>query len=215
VTAVAASPTLLTDYPGRLVNHIEILYQRGERELAKQFFSFLGCTIVDTQTGSGTGSSILFVYPEPTCQDRMNNVVYLSEVRQPQYELEQILNARVAEDAELRDAIAKYDHKARNEPHGVTHFGLRYPTFDDLEVVIARFENELPEAMQGRVEITPVRPGDPRSFTDELIQAFVRTDIVCAGLFPFGQLIELQAQRITDSTAALTQKIAAGGGGAS
>ena len=32
--------------------------------------------------------------------------------------------------------------------------------------------------------------------TDELIQAFVRTDVVCAGLFPFGQLIELQAQRV-------------------
>ena len=208
MSAVTASPTLLTDYPGRLVNHIEILYQRGERELAKQFFALLGCTIVDTQTESGTGSSILFVYPEPTCQDRLNNVVYLSEIRQPQYELEQILKARLAEDTELREAIAKYDHKARNEPHGVTHFGLRYPSFDDLEAVIARVEHELPAEMAGRVQITAVRPGDPRSFTDELIQAFVRTDIVCAGLFPFGQLIELQAQRVTESTEAFTQKVA-------
>ena len=80
--------------------------QRGERELAKRFFALLGCTIVDTQTDSGSGSSILFVYPEPTCQDRLNNVVYLSEVRQPQYELEQILHARLARDAELRDAVA-------------------------------------------------------------------------------------------------------------
>lgn len=212
---MASSPTLLTDYPGRLVNHIEILYQRGERELAKRFFALLGCTIVDTQTDSGTGSSILFVYPEASCQDRLNNVVYLSEVRQPQYELEQILNARVAHDAELRDAIARYDHKARNEPHGVTHFGLRYTSFDDLETVIARVENELPADMVGRVEITAVRPGDPRSFTDELIQAFVRTDIVCAGLFPFGQLIELQAQRVTDSTQTLTEKVAAGEGAVS
>ena len=213
MSGVAASPTLLTDYPGRLVNHIEILYQRGERELAKRFFALLGCTIVDTQTDSGSGSSILFVYPEPTCQDRLNNVVYLSEVRQPQYELEQILHARLAEDAELRDAVAKYDYKARHEPHGVTHFGLRYPTFDDLEAVIARFEGELPDDMQGRVEITAVRPGDPRSFTDELIQAFVRTDIVCAGLFPFGQLIELQAQRVTASTEAFTRQVAAGEAG--
>ncbi len=194
------APTLLTNYPGRLVNHIEILYQRGERELAKQFFALLGCTIVDTQTESGTGSSILFVYPEPTCQDRLNNVVYLSEIRQPQFELEQLLAEHIAADPALADAIARYDHKARNEPHGITHFGLRYPSFDDLETVIARVEHELPPEMQGRVEITAVRPGDPRSFTDELIQAFVRTDIVCAGLFPFGQLIELQAQRVTDST---------------
>lgn len=192
---MGAMPTLLTDYPGRLVNHIEILYQRGERELAKQFFAFLGCTIVDTDTDSGTGSSILYVYPEATCQDRLNNVMYLSEIRQAQWELEQILARRLEDDVELRDAIARYDLKARNEPHGITHFGLRYPSFEDLEVVIARIQNELPREMQDRVEITPIRPGDPRSFTDELIQAFVRTDIVCAGLFPLGQLIELQAQR--------------------
>lgn len=190
------TPTLLTDYPGRLLNHIEILYQRGERELAKQFFEFLGCTIVDTATDSGTGSSILYVYPEPTCQDRMNNVCYLSEIRQPQWELEQILAARLKDDAELRDAIATYDDKARNHPHGITHFGLRYPSFDALEVVIDNLENKLPTEMADRVSVAVVRPGDPRSMTDELIQAFVRTDIVCAGLFPFGQLIELQAQRI-------------------
>jgi hypothetical protein len=192
----AMTPTLLTDYPGRLLNHIEILYQRGERELAKQFFEFLGCTIVDTATDSGTGSSILYVYPEPTCQDRMNNVCYLSEIREPQWELEQVLASRVKDDSELRDAIANYDHKARNHPHGITHFGLRYPSFEALEVVIDNLENKLPPQMAGRVSVAAVRPGDPRSMTDELIQAFVRTDIVCAGLFPFGQLIELQAQRI-------------------
>jgi hypothetical protein len=190
------TPTLLTDYPGRLLNHIEILYQRGERELAKQFFEFLGCTIVDTATDSGTGSSILYVYPEPTCQDRMNNVCYLSEIREPQWELEQLLAARLKDDEELRDAIAAYDDKARNHPHGITHFGLRYPSFDALEVVIDNLENNLPREMADRVSVAVVRPGDPRSMTDELIQAFVRTDIVCAGLFPFGQLIELQAQRI-------------------
>ena len=188
------SPTLLTNYPGQLLNHVEILYQRGERELAKQFFTFLGCTIVDTETDSGTGSSILYVYPEATCQDRMNNVVYLSEIRQPQWELEQVLTERLKTDIELSDAIAKYDHKARNEPHGIAHFGLRYPSFGALEVVIDKLENELPPEIAGRVSVAAVRPGDLRSMTDELIQAFVRTDIVCAGLFPFGQLIELQAQ---------------------
>ena len=162
--------------------------------MAKQFFTFLGCTIVDTETDSGTGSSILYVYPEATCQDRMNNVVYLSEIRQPQWELEQVLTERLKTDIELSDAIAKYDHKASNEPHGIAHFGLRYPSFGALEVVIDKLENELPPEIAGRVSVAAVRPGDLRSTTDELIQAFVRTDIVCAGLFPFGQLIELQAQ---------------------
>ena len=190
--------TLLTEYPGRLLNHVELLYQRGERELAKRFFELLGCTIVDTQTDSGTGSSILYVYPEASCQDRLNNVCYLSEIREPQWQLEQVLNARLRGDDELRDALVKYDHKARHHPHGISHFGLRYPSFESLEVVIDNLQDELPPEMAGRVSVDPVRPGDPRSMTDELIQAFVRTDIVCAGLFPFGQLIELQAQRIVD-----------------
>jgi hypothetical protein len=198
-STTATDPTLLTDYPGRLLNHVEILYQRGERELAKTFFTLLGCTVVDTETDSGAGSSILFVYPEASCQDRLNNVFYLSEIREPQWELEQILNARLGDDDELRDAVARYDDTARNHPHGISHFGLRYPSFESLEVVIDNLQRALPAEMHGRVAVDPVRPGDPRSMTDELIQAFVRTDIVCAGLFPFGQLIELQAQQIIDA----------------
>jgi hypothetical protein len=136
------------------------------------------------------------VYPEETEQDRLNNVIYLSEVREPQWDLERVLAERVRDDAELRAALERYDTKARRSPHGITHFGLRYPGFEELEAVIDRLEHHLPPQLEGRVAVDPVRPDDPRSMTDELIQAFVRTDVVCAGLFPFGQLIELQAQRL-------------------
>ena len=185
----------LTEYRGRLLNHVEILYQRGERDLALLFFETLCCTLVDTARDSGTGSTIVCVYPEATEQDRLNNVIYLSEVREAQWELERILAERLHGDGELRAAVEHYDAKARRAPHGITHFGLRYPSFEDLEEVIDRLEHRLPPALEGRVAIDPVRPDDARSMTDELIQAFVRTDVVCAGLFPFGQLIELQAQR--------------------
>jgi hypothetical protein len=185
----------LTEYDGRLLNHVEVLYQRGERDLAVQLFRLLGCTVVDTDRDSGTGATILCVYPEETEQDRLNNVIYLSEVRDAQLRLEQVITERLCQDEEFRAAVEHYDRKARTAPHGITHFGLRYPSFDDLEAVIDRLVHHLPPELQGRVAIDPVRPGDPRSMTDELIQAFLRTDVVCAGLFPFGQLIELQAQR--------------------
>jgi hypothetical protein len=187
----------LTEYRGRLLNHVEILYQRGERDLALLFFETLGCTVVDTARDAGTGSTIVCVYPEETEQDRLNNVIYLSEVREQQWQLERVLAERLRDDAELRAAVECYDEKARRAPHGITHFGLRYPSFEDLEAVIDRIEHRLPAQLEGRVAIDPVRPEDARSMTDELIQAFVRTDVVCAGLFPFGQLIELQAQRVT------------------
>jgi hypothetical protein len=183
------------EYDGHLLNHVEILYRPGERQLAIRFFELLGCTVVDTAADAGTGSTILFVYPEAGWQDRLNNVLYLSEVRQPQRRLEAVLGSRLQTDGELREALAAYDHKARHHPHGTTHFGLRYPTFEALEAVIRRLGPDLPAELAGRVSVDPVPPGDPRSMTDELLQAFVRTDVVCAGLFTFGQLIELQAQR--------------------
>ena len=190
----------LTEYRGRLLNHVEILYQRGERGLALRFFELLGCTVVDTERDAGTGSTIVCVYPEESEQDRLNNVIYLSEVREPQWELEQVLAARLAGDPELRAALDRYDSKARRAPHGITHFGLRYTSFEELERVIDRLEHHLPAELGGRVTVEAVRPDDARSMTDELIQAFVRTDVVCAGLFPFGQLIELQAQRVVAPT---------------
>ena len=190
----------LTEYQGRLLNHVELLYQRGERDLAVLFFEALGCTVVDTSRDAGTGSTILCVYPEETEQDRLNNVMYLSEVRAPQWELERVLGERLRDDPELRAAVERYEAKARTAPHGITHFGLRYPSFGALEAVIDRLQHHLPRPLEGRVAVDAVRPDDPRSMTDELIQAFVRTDVVCAGLFPFGQLIELQAQRAVAPT---------------
>ena len=38
------------------------------------------------------------------------------------------------------------------------------------------------------------RPGDPGAYTDTMVQAFVRTDVVAAGLLAFGQHVELQYQ---------------------
>ena len=42
------------------------------------------------------------------------------------------------------------------------------------------------------------RPGDPGSYTDFIMQSFIKTDVAASGLITFGQHIELQAQRIGD-----------------
>jgi hypothetical protein len=79
---------------------------------------------------------------------------------------------------------------------GITHFDLRYPSFASLERVIDRLTDQLDPRLEGRVAVDAIRPGDARSMTDELIQAFVTTDVISARLFTFGQLIELQAQEL-------------------
>ena len=61
-------------YPGMLLNHVEMLYQPGERELAGEFFRTLGCA-VDTQMHPVFALAFL----EASDKDPINNVVYLSE----------------------------------------------------------------------------------------------------------------------------------------
>lgn len=185
----------LTEYKGRLLNHVEVLHRRGERELAVALFELLGCTVVSRE-----GSAYTLVFPEHSEQDMVNNVLYLSEIRDAQHELEQALEERLGTDEGLRQAVERYDRKARTKPHGVPHFGLRYPSFADLEAVVDRLENDLPPALEGRVTVETIRPDDPRAMSPDLVQAFVRTDVVCAGIFTFGQLIELQGQRSPTET---------------
>jgi hypothetical protein len=49
--------------------------------------------------------------------------------------------------------------------------------------------------LAGRVSVSGVfRPGDPGAYTDTMVQAFVRTDVVAAGLLAFSQHVELQYQ---------------------
>ena len=79
----------LSDYRGHLVNHVETLYQPGERHLAISFLEALGCEVVDSEAPCETGSTILYAWPERGQRDRLNNVVYLSECRPAQWVLEE------------------------------------------------------------------------------------------------------------------------------
>ena len=49
--------------------------------------------------------------------------------------------------------------------------------------------------MTGRFQVQAIRPDDPAALSQDIIQAFVYTDIAACGLFSLGQVIELQAQR--------------------
>ena len=179
-------------YPGMLLNHVEMLYRPGERELAADFFRALGCTC-ETKMHP----VYAFAFIESGDKDVINNVVYLSEIRPEQVALEDALQSALAGDEALARGLDGYLEKRRTRPHGIPHFGIRYPSFAAIEDVIARLES-LDGPLKDRVEGPVVaRPGDAQSMTDDLIQAFVATDVAFSGLATLGQLIELQAQEIT------------------
>lgn len=186
---------LYTDWAGKGLNHVETLYQRGERELAMAFTRMLGCTPIDTPQKNETGSTYICVHPDDEDRDGMNNVLYLSEIRAPQYDLEQQLKRVFDADAALGEVVRAYRHRAEHLPYGIPHFGLRFPSFESIEPVLQALENSTDPAMEGRYTVMALRPDDPRALTQDLIQAFVYTDIIATGLFCLGQVIELQAQR--------------------
>jgi len=70
-----------------------------------------------------------------------------------------LINDRIRIDAKLREALERYDTKART--HGVSHFGLRYPSFAGLEVVLDRLERDLPGRLIGRVTVNQFVPATP------------------------------------------------------
>jgi hypothetical protein len=114
---------------------------------------------------------------QPAESSYLDNVMFLSEMRPEHVELDRTL-------AILRDTKPE-----------LAHFGIRYRSFDAVGTVLDRFEHSLTPELGPRVTVTAVRPDDRRAMVgSNLIQAFVYTDVICTGMFTFGQLIELQGQ---------------------
>jgi len=181
----AVEPGTLT----RRLNHVELIYRPGERELAFRLFELLGCKPVDR------GGVFLSSLVDPSVPDFQNNVFYASEVTPEQWRLEQALAGALGGTDELGLAGSAYLDRLQREPQRSFHFGVRYldKTALDETVERVRHAGDHEPGLAGRVKVSGVYyPGDPDSYTDTMVQAFVRTDIVAAGLLAFGQHIELQ-----------------------
>jgi hypothetical protein len=174
----------------KALNHVELVYAPGERALARAVFELLGCDIHDSggpflsgKIASGQG-------------DLVNNVMYASEVTPEQWALERALKDALARGV-LQQPGDAYVAKLRAHPQRSCHFGIRYPTAEDLDATLDHIEHvadHQPE-LAGRITVSGVfRPGDPGAYTDTMTQSFVHTDVIASGLLAFGQHIELQWQ---------------------
>jgi hypothetical protein len=168
----------------RRLTHVELLYRPGERDLAAKVLSLLGCDPVDH------GGEFFTSFIEPTgARDYMNNVLYASEVGAEQWALEQALVERLGD---ARDAFVT---SMRHTPQRTTHFGFRVADEAALDSLVERVRDagESDPDLAGRVAVDGVyRPGDPGALATNLVQAFVWTDVVAAGLLSLGQHVEVQ-----------------------
>ena len=174
----------------KALNHVELVYAPGERGLARALFELLGCGIHDS------GGPFLSAKIASGQTDLVNNAMYASEVTPEQWALEQALRDAL-DGGSLAAPGGDYIANLEAHPQRSCHFGIRYPSAEELDATIDRIEHaaDLEPGLAGRVSVSGVfRPGDPGSYTDTMTQAFIRTDVIASGLLSFGQHIELQWQ---------------------
>ncbi len=152
------------------------------------------------------GGEWFFCLINPASTDVANNACYASQVTAEQWALEQALSAVIAsaepgegrdeehDDLDIGGAARAYLDRVRAEPQRSFHFGIRYATKEDFDATLDRIRQaEQDPDLAGRVGITGIYyPDEPGALAPNMIQAFVRTDVVSAGLLAFGQHIELQ-----------------------
>ena len=180
------STTIVTDRG--FLNHTELVYRPGERALATQVFETLGCRVVDPD------GPYLVILVDPKSDDFIDNVLYASEVTPQQWAFEQALQKSMEQDEELARTCGGYHEHTVSDPQSTTHFGLRLPSIEQFDATLERIEN-LKGDLAGRLNISGVfRHDDPGALDIRVSQAFIRTDVVAAGLVSLGQHIELQVR---------------------
>ncbi len=174
---------------GHSLNHVEMVYRPGERELAGKVFELLGMRVLDR------GGTWMTALVDPEVADFSNNACYASEVTAEQWALEQTLAGAIAgDDTTVGQAARAYLDRLRTEPQRSFHFGIRFLSRDDFDATLERVRaaDDDPE-LAGRVALLRVfHPDEPGAAAPNMIQAFVRTDVVAAGVLAFGQHVELQ-----------------------
>jgi hypothetical protein len=179
----------LLDYRGGLLNHVSLIYRPGERHLAAKLFNAVGCEVHDR------GELYLYISIVPGNPDLTNNVLFAGEATPEQWRFDQELQNALASDTPMAQAYAAFVQRYRRMPARASHFGIRYPSFALLEQTLENFQTRLDPELKGRVEVAGVfRPNESGSFSDRVMQVFLKTDIVATGSLAIGSNIELQAQ---------------------
>lgn len=184
----------ITEYQGKLLNHVETLYRPGERELAVELAEALGCAITDTGFKGDGVDTFLAVHPNPEDRNSQNNVFYMSQIRPEQAAVEARLRRLSEEDADFAAQLEAYRNAARTKPFGVPHFALRYMSGRDVDAAAERINASLKPKLKDRLHLRIFRPEDADAAGDKIIQGFLYQDVIVSGSFLMGQLIELQTR---------------------
>lgn len=178
-------------------NHVEMVHRPGEGHLARKLLTLLGC---EPLWLNASFSNITYQYSR-------DGHLWVSEVTAGQWALEVWLQRQMLSAGEAEGLAFIDDAKAT--PQEFSHFGIGIETLTGWEATVARLADAATNDpdLVGRMWLASVvRPGEDGSVAklsggtsgDTLYQAFLRTDLISAGLLTLGQSIEIQHVREND-----------------
>jgi hypothetical protein len=183
----------ISEYDGRLLNHLAVFYRPGERDLAWELAEAIGMTAVDIPIAEGF--SLIAAHPNDDDRDITNNIIFLSEMEPMQAALDGLIAKKAAADPELSEVLNAYRERSKAQPESHPHFGIRFTSSETLDPVVEKLRTQLSPALRERVTVTETPPyGTIPPFPD-IRQVFVHTDVFATGSHLYGQIIELQVER--------------------
>lgn len=169
-----------------VINHVEMIYQQGERETARALFETMGFGVSDF-------GPWLVVSVDPSNGNGIDNVMYASEPVPAQQKFEAALAEAIANHPEAAAQLEHYRGVRVAHPQFNFHFGASVPTLEDWQERATRLREaaESHELLEGRIEVSVFNPGDPGAVGPQH-QCFILTDVLSTGTLQTGLIFELQ-----------------------
>ncbi|MFT3865127.1 MAG: hypothetical protein QM729_12700 [Solirubrobacterales bacterium] len=168
------------------INHVEMIYEPGEREAAQALFELMGFGVSDF-------GPWLVVNVDPETGNGIDNVMYASEPVPAQQQFEDALQEALAAHEGATAALEHYRGVRVAHPQYNFHFGASVPTLEDWKERVARLEDAAANhpQLKGRFDLSVFNPGDPGAVGPQH-QAFILTHILATGTLQTGLIFELQ-----------------------
>jgi hypothetical protein len=183
----------IADYQGGLLNHLNLSYRPGDRELALELIKAIGLTVVETKF---TDMTLISAYPNAEDMNGDSNVIFLLELPAHQAKLDAVIRKKAESDPELAEALDSCRERARGSPDRGSHIGIRCTSNAALDAILDHLSTGVSKELGERITVVEMPRHEPvAGFPNDIRQIFVHTDVVLTGATAMGQNIELQALR--------------------
>lgn len=197
----------------RQFGHLALQYMPGDEAPARQLLQLLGCTLVDNGPDPGR-DGFCTVLVNAADANHADNIFFLGKVSDHQLPIEQAIRDALGVDAAApSELVANYRARVLAAPESISHIGIRYGSFAELERVLHAVEAATAPggALAGRAALVKYRArpdvdpvadetmaassaftGEERpAFANGWVQCFVRTDVLGFGILALGHTFEL------------------------